>query len=35
MNGPVDASIFRKVGEYLKHLNDIIKGDEIIRNQKQ
>lgn len=35
MNGPVDASIFRKVGEYLKHFNDIKKGDEIIRRQSQ
>lgn len=35
MNGPINASIFDKIGKFLKHFNDITKGDEIIRRQSQ
>lgn len=35
MNGPIDAPIFRKIGEFLKHFNDIKKGDEVIKRQSQ
>lgn len=35
MNGPVDASIFHKVGEYFKNFNDYTKGNEVIKRQSR
>lgn len=35
MNGPVDASIFHKVGEYFKNFNDYTKENEVIKRQSR
>lgn len=35
MNGPVDASIFHKVGEHFKNFNDYTKGNEVIKRQSR